>query len=197
MGVGVGDEVVQRHTEQRGKGERDHEGPLLGPTRNLLQATGSALVLQGLVDRGVTQFAADVHGHTGHDDRGYERYAPAPGHEVCIREGRGDDRGDGRTTQECRTSGASDDAGCSCPAVGGSTFNDVDAGAGPLTADHHALQKTQRNQQDRRSDADARVAGQQTDQGGGQAHAEHGDDQHSAASQFVADRPQHHGAQGP
>ncbi|MND51434.1 hypothetical protein D3C80_424230 [compost metagenome] len=68
VGVGVGDEVVQRDAEQGGESERDDKGALLGRARYLLQRIGRTLMLQRFIDWRITEFAADVHGHTGHDD---------------------------------------------------------------------------------------------------------------------------------
>ena len=69
--------------------------------------------------------------------------------------------------------------------------------AAPFSANTDALKNSHRHQQDGRPDADLFVGGKQTDDNGGQAHAQEAKDEHVFAAQTVAKVPDDHAAQGP
>ena len=64
-----------------------------------------------------------------------------------------------------------------------------------FAAEREALQQAQRDQDDRRRDADGRGIGQQADDEGRQAHDQDGDEEGVFASDDVADAAEHDGAE--
>ncbi|MNX79778.1 hypothetical protein D3C86_1114200 [compost metagenome] len=76
-------------------------------------------------------------------------------------------------------------------------FGHVGRCAAVLTAQRQALQQAQADQNDRRGDADARIAGQQTHHGRGNTHDHDGDEERVFAPDHVAQPTEHDGAEGP
>ena len=75
-------------------------------------------------------------------------------------------------------------------------FGHVGRGSAILAAERETLRQAQRDQDDRRGEADGRSVGQQADNEGRQAHDQNGDEEGVFAADDVADAPEYDGAEG-
>ena len=75
-------------------------------------------------------------------------------------------------------------------------LGDIDRGTAVLAAEREALQQAQRDQQDRRGNADRRVGGQQADRKSGRAHDAHRDQERVLAANEIAQSTEHQRAEG-
>ena len=70
-------------------------------------------------------------------------------------------------------------------------------GSAPFAAEPEALTEAQGLEDDRRGDADALIGGHKADADGGEAHDEHGQDEHALAAQLVPEMAEDEAAEGP
>ena len=76
-------------------------------------------------------------------------------------------------------------------------LRDVDGRAAVLAAEREALKKTQRDEDDRREDADLRVRRQKADEDGRETHDRDGDQERVLAADDVPERTEEDGAERP
>jgi hypothetical protein len=139
---------------------------------------------------------ADVDGNREQDDRQQEGHAPAPSLEVLAEQPAAAEDHDERQ-DHARSRRDLNPARVVSAAARRGVFRDVSRGAAVLAADGETLQQSQRDQDDRRRDADRRLARQHTDERRGDAHEDDGDQERVLAAREVAEPAEDQRAEGP
>ena len=150
-----------------------------------------AALLDGLEDGGVLELEADPESEADQHRGEQERHAPAPGLELLLGEG---EREAGESAVGHEVAGGRADLGGRGPESAApriAVFAGQQDGAAPFAADGDTLGEAQQHQDDRRGDADAGVAGQESDEERRDADEQQRDHQQLFASDDVAESAEH------
>ncbi len=131
------------------------------------------------------------------DDRDQERYAPAPVGEGGFAHRRANDDDDAERREQAERRGGLDEAGEKAAFPLGCMFGDIGGGAAIFAAEREPLDEAEEDKEDRRRDADRRVAREHADEEGRRAHEAHGDEEGVLAPDEIADAAEHERAERP
>ena len=181
----------QQHRQQHRRAVRAHhrlERQLLG--QRLAQ-------LQLGEHRGLVQPAAQVDRNQAEHPAEQEGHAPGPGGQLLGAEGAVDRAGGQRAEQDAGGEAGGQGAAGEADAPLGHVLGDEHPGPRHLAADRRALNHAQRQQCQRRPDADLRVGRQEAHAQGRHGHHEDAQAEHALAPEQVAEVGHDDAAQGP
>ena len=156
-----------------------------------------AALLHRREQRRLRELQANPHGHAQQHGRQQERHAPAPGLELLGPEREAALQDDEQREEQPERRRRLDEARVQAALAVRRVLGDVRRGAAVFAAEREPLQQAQRDQQDRRSDANGRVSRQQADQERRRAHDHDRHEERVLAPDLVADPPEHERAERP
>ena len=192
---------IPDHRLPRDRAEQRDQHPFeIAPARESLgqRRLGRRPLVLHLLEYGAFgQLQPDPQRHREQQDRDQERHAPAPGGEGLLAHHGAQSDHDEQSREQPHRRGGLDPAGVEPALPLGRVLGDIGRRPAIFAAQREALQQAQRDQDERRGDADRRIARQQSDREGRKPHDPHGDEEGVLAPDHVADAPEHQSAERP